>query len=496
MHDFGFLRFDVRKLKFLEPTEVPLKPEAAQVGLDIRVVGNDSGEKLSILSGTIARLDRDAPHYSKSGYNDFNTFYLQAASGTKGGSSGSPVIDCKGNAIGLNAGSKTKSSAAFFLPLHRVVRALRLLQDSLEPITDSGLLAPPIESFSIPRGTIQTTFVYKGFDEARRLGLSQEIEAEVRKVNACASNGGGATSGSFHGGGETGMLIVEGVVPKGQAFEKLQPGDVLFKLNGKITTRFLDVEALLDDSIGGQVAATVVRGGELLDVELQVGDLHAITPDSFLQVAGGVVHALSYQQARNFLGECGLVYVSDPGFVLGRACVPRHAIITSLNGVATPSIREFCVVLESLKHGQRVPLEYFIFQERHRSETVVMQHDTKWYGSPRFWTRNDSTGLWDACSIREKFGDEELDGGAKEEAPGSAGAGDAKMADAETDAGAGKEAADGGTAAVDGAAENGAPVRAGERIMEGVVPSLVVITRCGAGVPTAGVEQQGDAGKG
>ena len=33
---------------------------------------------------------------------------------------------------------------------------------------------------------------------------------------------------------------------------------------------------------------------------------------------------------------------------------------------------------------------------------------------------------------------------------------------------------------------NGAPVRAGERIMEGVVPSLVVITRCGAGVPTAG----------
>lgn len=40
------MRFDPSRLQFMAAAEIPLAPHAAAVGLDIRVVGNDSGEKV------------------------------------------------------------------------------------------------------------------------------------------------------------------------------------------------------------------------------------------------------------------------------------------------------------------------------------------------------------------------------------------------------------------------------------------------------------------
>lgn len=54
VHDFGFFRYDPGAIKFLKYEEIPLDPEAASVGLEIRVVGNDSGEKVSLYASSFA----------------------------------------------------------------------------------------------------------------------------------------------------------------------------------------------------------------------------------------------------------------------------------------------------------------------------------------------------------------------------------------------------------------------------------------------------------
>ncbi|KAI3863696.1 hypothetical protein MKW98_031288 [Papaver atlanticum] len=377
VHDFGFFRYDPGAVQFLSYEEIPLAPEVSSVGLEIRVVGNDRGEQVSILAGTIARLDRNSPVYTNDGYNDFNTFYMQAASGTKGGSSGSPVVDWQGRAVAMNAGgSLDESLRAYFLPLERVVRALNFIQKSKD-LSGCGW-----EALTIPRGTLQATFLRKGFNETRKLGLKSETEQMVRHVSPA---------------GETGMLVVDSLVPDGPAHKQLQPGDILVRVNGEVITRFLNFETVLDDSVGQRVDLFIQRGDISLTVNILVQDLHSITPNSFLEVSDAVIHALSYQQARNFHFKCGVVYVAKPGYMLSRASVPRHAIIKKFAGKEILQLDDLIAVLSELTRGAQVALEYISHSDRFHSKSVLVTVDChEWYGPPQIYTRNDSTGLWTA----------------------------------------------------------------------------------------------------
>ncbi len=296
VHDFGIYRYDPAKLRFIEPAELPLYPAGAVIGREIRVVGNDAGEQLSILAGTLARLDREAPEYGYGKYNDFNTFYYQAASGTSGGSSGSPVIDIDGRVVALNAGGAQGAQSSFYLPLTAVVRALKFI-DAGKPV---------------PRGTLETVFKYTPYDELRRLGLNPDTEARMRRLYPKL----------------TGMLVADDVQPGSPADGQLQPGDILVTIDAKPMPEFFALEDMLDDHVGGDVKVQVQRGSETVDVTLPVASLSSITADEYLEFGEAVVHTLSYQEARHYNVPIQGVFVANPGYVFGAAGIPHGALIS------------------------------------------------------------------------------------------------------------------------------------------------------------------------
>ncbi len=370
VHDFGFFRYDPKELKYIEPAELELVPEAAQIGRDIRVVGNDAGEQLSILAGTIARLDRQAPNYGRGNYNDFNTFYLQAASGTSGGSSGSPVVDIQGRVVALNAGANTQASSSFFLPLERVRVALEELRAGRD----------------VPRGTLQVEFVFKPYPELRRLGLTEETEMRMREAYPQ----------------RTGMLVVEHVLPGAPAYGKLVPGDILVEVDGKLVAEFVPLAAALDDNVGRELPIVVERGGERIEETFVVDDLHRITPAEFIEYGDGIFHKLSYQQARHFNRPVRGVYVANPGYVFGKAAVPRGSVITEIgvgaNATVIEDLDDFQRVIESLPDGRQVSVRFVTFEDPHNERQRLITADRSWFPATRC-RRDDSMGVWPCAEL-------------------------------------------------------------------------------------------------
>jgi len=347
VHDFGFYQYDPSKIKHLQPHQFKLSQTNPNVGQEIRIIGNDAGQKISILDGTIARLDRDAPFYGLGRYNDFNIFYIQAATASTGGSSGSPVINIQGEVVALNAGSQTKSANAFYMPLEKIKIALRKLQTNEK----------------ISRGTIQTTFNAKPYAELKRLGLSDVLENKYREKFP-----------ETHG-----LLVVNSIIPESSAAMSLEVGDILLAINEKSITEFSTLESNINNNVGQNINLSVLRRGEALSFSINVNNLDEITPSAFLKFDGGVFHNLSYQQARHFNKPIKGVYVANSAGSFKQAGVPHKSVITEFNGVHVDTIEEFNKQLNLIVDGSKVNLRYFDLNNPSTSNYGLVEINRTWF---------------------------------------------------------------------------------------------------------------------
>ncbi|KAG5358909.1 Pro-apoptotic serine protease [Yarrowia sp. E02] len=365
IHDFGFLKFNPKDIKHVTIGEISLRPDLARVGTEIRILGNDSGQQLSILSGFISRVQRNAPHYGDHTYNDFNTFYIQAAANAKGGSSGSPVINIDGHAVGLQAGGMTFSTTDYFLPLQRVKRALDIVRGN-------GL---------VTRGCLQTVWEHKAFNTCSHYGLPDDIEGRIRKKYP----------------DNVGMLVAKHVVKDGNSDKKIQVGDILVSVDGEDIIDFSVLDNILDESVGKTHSIEVFRDTELLKFDVEVADLHALSCNEFVKFGGMTFHNMTYQLVRSTNEPIDGVIVACGG----PTDVNCRSRLYKINGKAMSNLTELKEFFQNAEHGKSYAFEFRVIKTTNRENRSV-RFDLHFY--PDFVSAVKNGGTWTMDKLVTKGG--------------------------------------------------------------------------------------------
>ena len=147
---------------------------------------------------------------------------------------------------------------------------------------------------------------------------------------------------------ETNMLVAEIVLPQGPSDKKIEEGDVLIKVNGELITQFIRLDDIMDSNVGNTIKLHLQRGGEDVEVEIEVGDLHKITPDRFVSVAGASFHDLSYQQARLYAVAVQGVYVCESAGSFRFDNTDNGWIVQTVDHKKVPDLDTFIEVMKAI----------------------------------------------------------------------------------------------------------------------------------------------------
>ena len=235
------------------------------------------------------------------------TNYLQGSSDVAGGSSGSPVVDKDGHAIGMVASGYHFASKDFYLDLKLPLRILKCLQSEEH----------------IYRGTIQSTWMLQDPATCAARGISREI---------------------IDNSGTTGLLVAHRVVPEGPSDGQIQEGDILLEVDGNKVGSLVQFESLLDKCVGDNIVIRRLRDGHDGQVEVLVQDLFQIIPFRLVQFAGAVFQDLRLQVALRWNLPINGIYLPEE-----MGCFDEIAgIIHSVDGQPTPNLVAFMDVIRSL----------------------------------------------------------------------------------------------------------------------------------------------------
>jgi S1-C subfamily serine protease len=226
--------------------------DAIKVGEPVVAIGNPFGFNNTITAGIVSALGRIIPSGLSDGAGTYSIPQtIQTDAAINPGNSGGPLLNMRGEVVGINAQIRTEgvavnSGVGFAIP----APVVRLVVPEL--IAHGGY-----------------TWPYLGVQ-----GTSMTLA--VAKANGLDTTSGAYITAVVPGGPSDGVLIGAGAIAPGAAGVRRIPtgGDVVVEADGKSIHSFEDLlsHVALETRPGDEVRLTVLRGGERREVTVKVGE--------------------------------------------------------------------------------------------------------------------------------------------------------------------------------------------------------------------------------
>lgn len=292
--------------------------DKVEVGEWVVAIGHPRGLDQTVTQGIISAKHRTGI-MDPSTYQDF----LQTDAAINPGNSGGPLLNLRGEVIGVNAAIVSQSGG-------------------FEGI---GFAIPSKMALYIAKQLIAHGKIQRGW-----LGVSvQDLTPELAKSHGVEST--------------KGALIAE--VVKGGPAEKagMKRDDVVIAYEGK---EIMDASTLRNEvatsTIGQEAKVTVLRNGKKVELTVKIGNLEDATKilsASVKERLGAEFRSVTAQEAEKYsLGSqqgVGVVWV-DPKGPMGQAGFEVGDIILEINGQPIEKLEDFVGLVSTLKPGQKIAL--------------------------------------------------------------------------------------------------------------------------------------------
>ncbi|MCP3659919.1 MAG: serine protease [Bacteroidetes bacterium] len=231
--DFAFLKVDPKEIP-KEVKEISFSKKNPFSNQPIMIIGNNEGKSFSVHTGNVSNL------YDLTGQMPQHCIKLSL--NAKGGSSGSPVFDVKGNVIALNFAA----SQTFALAIHpEYIRYTMksILKDKIPKRRHIGIL----------------TGLYSLSDAIKYRNLPKEKLKKYMKLFPKSN---------------ANAIIIKTILKNSPSYNKLKNGDIIWSANGKIIgPNLIDLDMMMNKSDKTKIHLEIIRDGKILEFDIGLYDL-------------------------------------------------------------------------------------------------------------------------------------------------------------------------------------------------------------------------------